>query len=69
MDMNDRIEEQQRTELFESPADLEAFFGECDALEGPALEPDWDEHLDTIAASRGCRCNTDSGTAAQHVPN
>lgn len=48
-----RLEEQQRSEPFESPADLEAFFHRCDKLEEPKLEPDWNEHLDVIDRSRG----------------
>ena len=42
-----RLEEQQRSQPFESPADLEEFFRACDALEGPEREPDWQEHLAT----------------------
>ena len=47
-----RLEEQQRSHPFESPADLEEFFRACDALEGPEREPDWQEHLAVIAKSR-----------------
>ncbi len=47
-----RLEEQQRSHPFESPADLEAFFRACDALDGPAREPEWDEHLAVIEESR-----------------
>ena len=47
-----RLEAQQRCEPFESEADLPAFFRECDALAGPASEPDWEEHLAVIAESR-----------------
>ena len=32
--------------------DLERFFEECDALEGPTREPDWEEHLAIINESR-----------------
>ena len=49
---NDRLAKRQRSELFESPADLEEFFRGCDALAGPETEPDWEEHLDVITASR-----------------
>ena len=52
-----RLEEQQRYESFECPEDLEAFFDGCDALEGPAIEPDWKEHLDVISESRGRRAS------------
>ena len=44
----ERLEEQQRDDPFDSPADLEGFFRECDALEGPTPEPDWVEHVDVI---------------------
>ena len=47
-----RIEDQKRSNPFESPADLEEFFRACDALEGPEREPDWQEHLAVIAESR-----------------
>ena len=35
-----------------SAADLEAFFARCDALDGPALERDLEEHLAVIEKSR-----------------
>jgi len=47
-----RLRQQQQSDSFKSPADLEAFFRGCDALEGPAREPDWHEHLDIIDKSR-----------------
>ena len=47
-----RLEEQQRSRPFESPADLEEFFRACDALEGPEREPDWQDHLTVIDKSR-----------------
>ena len=47
-----RLEEQQRSHPFESPADLEDFFRACDELEGPEWEPDWQEHLAVIDESR-----------------
>ena len=47
-----RLEEQQQSHPFKSPADLEEFFHACDALEGPEREPDWQEHLTAIAESR-----------------
>ena len=51
---SDRLAERQRSEPFESPADLEEFFRRCDALAGPETEPDWGEHLDVTASrSRG----------------
>ena len=48
----DRLQAQQRIEPFNSPADLEEFFRKCDELEGPRFEPDWEEHLEVLAASR-----------------
>lgn len=47
-----RLAAQQRSRPFESAEDIEAFFRQCDALEGPETEPDWDEHLAVIAGSR-----------------
>lgn len=47
-----RLEEQQRTEPFRSAADLEEFFRQCKALDGPPSEPEWDEHLHVINESR-----------------
>lgn len=47
-----RIEDQKRSNPFESPADLEEFFRACDALEGPEREPDWQDHLTVIDESR-----------------
>ncbi len=47
-----RLQQQQKQRAFEGPADLRKFFGECDTLEGPPQEPDWDEHLAVIDGSR-----------------
>ena len=47
-----RLQEQQRSRPFESTSDVEAFFRECDALDGPEREPDWHEHLAVIEESR-----------------
>ena len=47
-----RLAAQQRFRPFESAEDIEAFFRQCDALEGPGTEPDWDEHLAVIDESR-----------------
>ena len=47
-----RLEEQQQSHPFESPADLKEFFRACDALEGPEREPDWQENLIVIDESR-----------------
>ncbi|MYI79252.1 MAG: hypothetical protein F4060_04870 [Holophagales bacterium] len=48
-----RLAAGQRSDAFETPEDLEAFFQECDAIEGPDTEPDWSEHLAVIDESRG----------------
>ena len=48
----ERLGQQQRSDHFESPADLEAFFRACDALHGPESEPAWEEHLAVIDESR-----------------
>ncbi len=48
----ERLEEGQRADSFESPAQLEEFFRECDALKGPEREPEWEEHLKVIDESR-----------------
>ncbi len=54
----ERMEERQRSEPFESPADLEKFFRECEVLEGPTMEPDWSEQLVLINESRGRGAST-----------
>ena len=48
----ERLQRRQRSRPFRSPADLEAFFRECDGLDGPQTEPDWGEHLAAIDESR-----------------
>lgn len=47
-----RLAEKQRSVPFESAEALQRFFRECDALEGPKLEPDWEEHLEVINKTR-----------------
>ena len=47
-----RLAARQRSDPFETPEDVEAFFQGCDALEGPGTEPDWSEHLAVIDESR-----------------
>jgi hypothetical protein len=37
----------------DSLEDLDAFFAECDRREGQGREPDWPQHREVIAASRG----------------
>lgn len=48
----ERLDRRQQSRPFRAPAEIEAFFRECDALDGPPSEPDWDEHLAAIAESR-----------------
>ena len=48
----ERLESRQRVKLFESPEDVREFFRSCAALEGPEVEPDWDEHLRVMNESR-----------------
>ena len=55
----ERLDRQLQVGRFESRADLDAFFAECDALEGPDVEPDWDQHLAIINQSHG-RGTTDT---------
>lgn len=45
-----RVEEQRRR--FSSVVELEEFFHQCDAMDGPETEPEWSEHLRTISRSR-----------------
>ena len=48
----ERLEARQRAERFQSPEDLQRFFEECDARRGAGVEPDWDEHLQTLHESK-----------------
>ncbi len=48
----ERLLRRQQTRPFRSPADVERFFRQCDALGGADTEPDWDEHLAAIDESR-----------------
>lgn len=48
----ERLEEQQHSNLFKSSAEIKRFFQACDALEGPAVEPEWNTHLEVINQSR-----------------
>ena len=48
----DRLERQSQVQSFESSADLEAFFAECDKLESTETEPDWGQHLAVINEAR-----------------
>ena len=48
---HERMEAAQRANRFRTLEDLAAFFEECSAREGPGVEPDWEEHLQTIHES------------------
>ena len=48
----ERLRNQQLADPLESAADFDAFFRMCDALPGPEVEPDWEEHLFVIDGSR-----------------
>ena len=47
-----RLREPNPSPRLNSVEELQAFFDRCDALDGPAVEPDWEEHLETIRESR-----------------
>ena len=49
---DDRDQSVHQAEPFNSPEDLRRFFEECDARRGAGTEPNWDEHLREIEASR-----------------
>ncbi len=53
-----RLVDKQCAVPFESAEDLQRFFRECDALDGPQAEPDWEEHLEVINESRRGRTGT-----------
>ena len=48
----ERFERKRRTKPFESEAEVEAFWRKCDEHAGPGREPDWEEHLAAMNASR-----------------
>ena len=53
----DRLRRKCRARRFESVADLEAFFAECDRLPGPDREPEWEEHLAMMDQSRSAQAD------------
>ena len=53
--VRERLHRRQPLRSFRFPAEIEEFFRQCDALEGPPSEPDWDKHLAVIGESRGNR--------------
>ena len=49
----DRLERMQPTRRFRAQEDLAAFFAACDTAEGTReVEPDWEQHKQTISRSR-----------------
>lgn len=49
---HERLQRRRQSRPFRSPAELEEFFRECDTLDGPSSEPEWEEHLAAIDESR-----------------
>ena len=49
----ERLDRESQARRFASGADLDSFFADCDALEGPDTEPDWEQHRLVIEHSRG----------------
>lgn len=47
-----RLDEEERPGRIDSLDELDAFFAECDRRAGAGREPDWEQHLEVIAASR-----------------
>lgn len=52
MTWNSEMPGRQPNPPFEDVGDLERFFADCDALGGPAQEPDWEQHRAVIEESR-----------------
>ena len=48
----ERLKARQQLKLFQSPQDVMEFFRSCADLDGPEMEPDWDEHLRVLNESR-----------------
>lgn len=48
----ERLAARRSADPFETEEDLEAFFRECDAIDGPEREPDWEEHLAVLRESQ-----------------
>ena len=48
---HERLEAAQRAKRFRTIEDLGAFFEACDSIPGPEVEPDWEEHLQTLHES------------------
>lgn len=47
-----RLRQRESTASFRSRSELREFFAACDAEAGAGLEPEWDQHLEVMAASR-----------------
>lgn len=48
----ERLQRQMARRQFRDEGELDAFFGRCDTTAGADSEPDWEDHLKTIARSR-----------------
>lgn len=48
----ERLGKRQSVKQFESPEDVAEFFASCATLDDPDTEPDWDEHMRVMNASR-----------------
>ena len=48
----DRLREKEESDRFKSVEDLNRFFAEIDARQGPGVEPDWEEHKRVIEESK-----------------
>ncbi len=47
-----RLGRQQESRAFEAAENVAEFFRECEVLDGPNREPNWEEHLKVIEQSR-----------------
>ena len=50
--LRDTLSDRYRKEPFKSKEELEEFWRQCAARQGPEREPDWEEHLKVINESR-----------------
>ena len=48
----ERLAARRSDEPFETAEDLAAFFRECDAIDGPEREPDWEEQRKVLRESQ-----------------
>ena len=48
----ERLAARRSDEPFETAEDLAAFFRECDAIDGPEREPDWEEQRKLLRESQ-----------------